>query len=108
MRQMLDRVHAQVKQFSGLAAEPACKHDAHGGQFATGDSGKPEKGAQARGYLAIARRANAARRAHAGANQATTKFFLTYSEHASALKCHHSIPKQPWEYRRQSRNVGNQ
>jgi hypothetical protein len=25
MRQMLDRVHAQVKQFSGLAAEAATK-----------------------------------------------------------------------------------
>jgi len=48
MRQMLDRVHAQVKQFSGLAAEPACKHDAHGGQFGRAILASLEKDAQAR------------------------------------------------------------
>jgi len=68
MRQMLDRVHAQVKQFSGLAAEPACKHDAHGGQFGTGDSASLEMMRKQVAILRIARKANAARRAHAGDN----------------------------------------
>ena len=68
MRQMLDRVHAQVKQFSGLAAEPACKHDAHGDQFGTGDSASLERMRKQVAILRIARKVNAARRAQAGAN----------------------------------------
>ncbi len=49
MRQMLDRGHAQVKQFSGLAAEPACKHDEHGDSVRTGDSGQPGEGCASKG-----------------------------------------------------------
>jgi len=53
MRQMLDRGHAQVKQFSGLAAEPLVSMDERMEiQFGRAILASLAKDAQARGYLA--------------------------------------------------------